>query len=364
MTTRTVLGRRLRRVLPLAALAMVAVALGAGCEGLIGSPGASGPSGPGNQDGPGGDDRNPEWQAPGCPPPPGLEETDRVMRGLGPHCAGCHTTGEKGYFASLDAFVSLLVANTRLVSPGDPEGSALVALLEGRGEGSAGQMPLSGAPYAEREDLAVPMAEIRSWIANLEPVEVSTVPDRSATTSARLSARMFRHAVPAVLGLSLEEITSVVQDFGVPVIRAPTRNFAALSPDAVPPPRERTHERVYFGLGGGSSARNIAEDRNPSATFVQYLVPLSHRWCELAVAKAESPLFTAASAQTTSEEPDRVRANLAAMQLRFWGEPATEAQLDRLVNDLFVPIETEAGPERAWVGVCAAFLRDPRFLFY
>ena len=310
-------------------------------------------------------DRDAGTSLPECPPPEGLEETDRVMRALYPNCAGCHRTGEKGYFASLDAFVSLLVANPRLVQPGAPDESELVRLLEGDGSGTAPHMPLAGAPYADLEDAALSMAEIRTWIAELGRVSVSTAPDPEASTIARLRADMFGEPLLRLLGLTTDDITSPAQEFGVPMLQARTEDYAVLSTDTVPPARNSGQSTVHLGLGGASIATSVTPDPTPNATFAQFVVPLSQRYCERSVALATSPLFSAADASTGSDEPERVKTNLRDLVLRFHGSVASDAEIDVLFDEVFVPVETDAGdPRRAWVAVCSTLIRDPRFVFY
>jgi hypothetical protein len=46
--------------------------------------------------------------------------TDQVRLALAPWCAGCHLSGDTGFFASSEAFESLLVRNVRFVRPGQP----------------------------------------------------------------------------------------------------------------------------------------------------------------------------------------------------------------------------------------------------
>jgi hypothetical protein len=101
-------------VLRMRTLALVLVTvLASACAGEIGSR-AAGPFGSDPiPPGPPGD--------PGCPPPPGSDSaTDRVRLGLAPTCEGCHREGDKGYFASLTAFESLLVRDARRYGPAAP----------------------------------------------------------------------------------------------------------------------------------------------------------------------------------------------------------------------------------------------------
>src|SRR5512132_3047974 len=65
-----------------------------------------------------------------------------VFDALKPTCEGCHTTGSRGYFASLQAFESLVAYNPQEVVPGKPDESQLILLLEGKGTLAYKQMPI------------------------------------------------------------------------------------------------------------------------------------------------------------------------------------------------------------------------------
>ena len=65
-----------------------------------------------------------------------------------PRAQGCHTTGNKPFFASLTAFENGLVYNEKYVKRGDPDNSLLIQLLKGSAPGSYPQMP-PGQPYTE-----------------------------------------------------------------------------------------------------------------------------------------------------------------------------------------------------------------------
>lgn len=326
-----------------------------GCDATIGG----GPAGPR----PGPTPPEPSCESGGMDP-----RNDVVRRGLERTCAGCHASGEYGYFASAVAFESLLVRDTDLIVPGDPDGSPLVHLLEGRREGSSlTQMPLSGDPFsvlAERGETDIGMAEIRTWIAELRTPGVSTTPDATAATVQRLSATHFELGLRDLLGLTHEDFfTDHPQGNGsIRVIARDPDAFAVRSPDRVAF-AEGTNR--YESLGGGSAVVQRVEDRTPGTTFVQTLVPLSQAWCARAVRKVDNAaLFTVATSATGSADIDDLRAQIADWHLLFLAEPASDDDVASIVDAVFVPLETETDAETAWIGTCAYFVRHPLFVLY
>jgi hypothetical protein len=61
-------------------------------------------------------------------------QNQAVFDALKPTCEGCHSTGARGYFASLTAFESLVVYEPKEVVPGKPDESQLILVLEGKGD--------------------------------------------------------------------------------------------------------------------------------------------------------------------------------------------------------------------------------------
>lgn len=336
-------------------LALAMLACLAGCDAEIGA----GPAGPRR------DPTTPErpCESTGMDP-----RSDAVRRGLERTCAGCHATGEYGYFASAVAFESLLVRDTDLIVPGDPDGSPLVHLLEGRREGSSlTQMPLSGDPFsvlAERGETDISMAEIRTWIAELSPPGVSIAPDADAATVQRLSATHFELGLRELLGLTHDDFFAdhPQSNGSLRVIARDPDDFGVRSPDRV-----ASVEGVnrYESLGGGSAVLQRVEDRSVGTTFVQTLVPLSQAWCARAVRKVDNTaLFTVATPATGSADADDLRAQIADWHLLFLAEPARDEDVAAIVDQIFVPLETESDPETAWIGTCAYLVRHPLFVLY
>jgi hypothetical protein len=98
--------------------------------------------------------------------------TADVFTRLGPSCEPCHSPGAAepvAFFASEMNFQNQVVGNPALVTPGDPDGSRLVQLLEGTAEGNFTQMPLADA-FINLEvagQTEITMVEIRRWISGL-----------------------------------------------------------------------------------------------------------------------------------------------------------------------------------------------------
>ncbi len=307
---------------------------------------------------------------PNCPPIPGTNSrTDQIRLGLAPTCLGCHLSGDSGYFASLNAFESLLVRDPRLVRPGDPENSGLVMLLEGRRTGdSLTQMPLSGDPFSvlsARGETRITIEEIRDWIANLEAAPLlSTEPNATAPTSPRIRASHIELGLQELLGLSLDDFYGPANSHGIAELLPRSADFFDVrSPDRVP--AQWYSRRPYTALGGGSAAQTQYEDRSVSTNFIQTLVPLSQSWCGLAIQKtANSALFTVATATTGTGEPAVLREQLADWHLLFLAERANDDELDFIVESVFAPLEASSNTQRAWVGTCSYFIRHPLFVFY
>ena len=315
----------------------------------------------------------PRSQADDCDAPVGdAERNDEVRLALEEHCASCHQVGAIGYFASLDAFQNLLVADSRLVVPGDPEASELIKLLEGSGSGSLPQMPLGMNSFADLDDqglTAISMDELRTWIAELEVNgTAASTPDYDARTVRKLSARHFEHGLRDLLGLERDDFFRDASSYGVLVEEHRGRGlYPVHDPDAIPGSFSPSPVDNFFNLGGGSTLRAVGADPNFTPPLVQTLVPLSQQWCSMAVAKENNEaLFRHATPDTTSDDADAVRANIRHLYLRFLAVEATEADIDEVFDQVFVPLESDGDNDAAtaWAGVCSYFVRHPQFLVY
>lgn len=308
-----------------------------------------------------------------CDAPVGdAERNDEVRLALEEHCASCHQAGAIGYFASLDAFQNLLVADARLIVPGDPDASELIKLLEGEGSGSLPQMPLGMNSFADLDAMgqtAISMDELRTWIAELEVNGVaSATPDYEARTVRKLSARHIEHGLRDLLGLERDDFFLDASSYGVLVEEHRGRGlYPVHDPDAIPGSFSAPPVDNFYNLGGGSTLRAVGSDPNFTPPLIQTLVPLSQQWCSMAVAKeSNDALFRHATADTTSEDPAAVRANIAHLYLHFLAVEATEADIDEVFDQVFVPLESDGDNDAAtaWAGVCSYFVRHPQFLVY
>ncbi len=305
---------------------------------------------------------------PTCPPPAGTNsETERIRQGLAPTCAGCHSTGDTGYFASATAFESLLARDARLVKPGKPDESELIALLEGRrANSSQKQMPLSGDPFSKLDadgKTSIHLEDVRAWITNLEVPGVSDEANPRVSAAHRIDAAFVEIGLRELLGLSESDFYRTITDFGLPNLEPLNADVYDLrSPDRAP--GQRSYRGRYTALGGAAATTSAHLDTTISTSFAQTLIPLSQQWCGMAVRKpGNRALFTVATAATRSSDRAAVRAQLADWHLLFLSEAPTEADIDDVMNGVFVPLETTT-PEAAWIGACSYFVRHPLFIFY
>jgi hypothetical protein len=298
---------------------------------------------------------------------PASSETVRVMEGLKPHCEGCHAQGARGYFASTESFQALLVSDVRLVKPGSPDDSELLRLLEGRGTGAFKQMPIGQKSYAQlvtEGTATLSVADVRAWIQGLAAQQRDSRPDPDAPRISRLSAVQVQRALYQQLGLRHEDFFISANEFGLPMAESRGDDFYPLQPpDALPMPRQAATGERYHALGGGSVVNQVTQDRTASPTFALTLTQVSQRWCRRALAMTENPaLFPAGT--TRSANPADVKATLRRWSLHFLGERFTDAQVDALYQDVFVPLATPTDTEPAYVGACSYFIRHPHWIFY
>jgi hypothetical protein len=90
---------------------------------------------------------------------------------------------------------------------------------------------------------------------------------------------------------------------------------------------------------------------------------VSQAWCEAAVNKTDNTaLFQGVSPTEGSDVAEAaIKANIAYLHLRMLGIPATDEDVTKIFNDVFVAHE-EAGPKTSWVAVCSYFVRHPLWL--
>ncbi|MBZ4416481.1 hypothetical protein [Myxococcus sp. RHSTA-1-4] len=298
---------------------------------------------------------------------PATSETVRIMQGLKPHCEGCHAQGARGYFASTETFQALLVSDVRMVKPGSPDDSELVRLLEGRGTGAFKQMPIGQKSYAQLVadgTATLSVAEVRAWIQGLATQQRDSRPDPDAPRITRLSATQMQRALYQQLGLSHEDFFTAANEYGIPMAESRGDDFYPLQPpDALPTPRQNATAERYHALGGGSVLNQVSQDRSAAPSFVLTLTQVSQRWCRRALAKTgNQALFSTGTPRTAN--PEDVKATLRRWSLHFLGERFTDAQVEALYQDVFVPLATPTDTEPAYVGVCSYFIRHPHWIFY
>ncbi|MFO0725149.1 MAG: hypothetical protein U1E65_15315 [Myxococcota bacterium] len=301
--------------------------------------------------------------------------TEEVRLALAPVCGPCHLQGQKAFFQSARTFEDLLVYEPRYVSPGHPESSELIALLEGNGSGVFRQMPTAGPNYAAMaaaDASKMSVAAIRDWISGLGP-RTTTRDERadpSAMTVRRLGAEQIKAILYRELGLDDSDFFSPGENFGIPTFETRGEdNYPLHGPDEINGYHSGDASRSgvrHFALGGRSGLANRKRDPAITPAFVQALVPLSQRWCRMSAAKgAASPLFTEVRPGDRVEaQPAATRAQIIAWHRTFLGERPSSEEVDHLVADLLVPLQAESDPTSAWVGLCSYFIRHPRFLFY
>jgi hypothetical protein len=301
-------------------------------------------------------------------------KNDEIRLALAPACQGCHTNGNKPFFASLAAFESGLVYNERYVKRGDPANSVLVQMLQGTAPGSYSQMP-PGQHYNElvaSGQVALTIAQVEEWIRDLPaPPEQLEAPDPEEFRVRRLSAEEMVVSLMDQLGLSLEDFVSTSNPdwrnrayvvnwnkfFVWPGDWAP-----GISGEYVSDPR--TIER-FEALGGGNSLLYRKKDVSFGPSAAQTLVQLSQAWCARAVDKANNRavLRHVTLADTSARNPDAVQKNLRSLYLRMLGQPPSDAEAKALYEQVYLPLEAQS-TRLGWIGVCAALIRHPLWITY
>lgn len=283
-----------------------------------------------------------------------VNRNDEIRQLLAPTCEGCHgPTSNHPFFASARAFEDLLVYEPRYVTPGKPEESRLVALLEGRAEGTYTQMP-PGKPLGEREAARISVAAIKEWIKALPPPgpEVAS-PDRAAATVRRLTAEEMVTTLRRLLGLKESDLR-MSTDVLLP-LRAPDTAWGAEDPGS-------THGAMarFEALGGASTIEYRAREHDFTPAAAQVLVQLSLEWCGRAVELKSNPaLFKHATVD--EKEPAAIKRNIAYLHLRFLGIAPTEAAISAIHTGVYEKYSS-ASTATAWTAVCAYFVRHPQTL--
>lgn len=303
--------------------------------------------------------------APVCPTT-ATPETVRVFEGLAPHCAGCHASGARGYFASVDAFQSLIISDPRFVTPGAGATSELVLLLQGTSRGAFAQMPPSGPTYADLAGTAVSVDDVIALIDGLSAQARDPTPDPLASRVARVSAEHVQRALYQQLGLSSDDFFIPAFEFGIEMAEPRDEGqYPLTGTDDFPAARQRATAERHQGLGGGSVLAQRPEDRTPSLNFVHNLVQLSQAWCRRALTKEGNTALFPSPAARDDESPEAIGAGLSRFSLLFHSEPLS-ADDEAVYRALYQSVRAEEGntATTAWTAVCSAFIRHPRWVFY
>ncbi len=313
---------------------------------------------------PPGEDMSADMSAPtGC----GVQE---MYAALEPTCANCHRAGKTPYFSSATAFYNLLVSDPTWVTPGDPDGSGLIAILEGRASGQYPQMPLGTRTYADLEaagEVSATIAEVRAFVSNLEGCQAIIPEPAPRVQVQRKSAAQIHRTLKQHLGLVDEDIVryeSNVSEERYPIWSPDNTNRIVSGVNVNP--FGTSAARRWHALGGESYLRNIRANRALSPTFGQTITQVSQAWCRIAVEKqANTALFRHVDPSSLGgATPAQVRDNVRYLMLRFWGHAATQDVVDALATEIYDIYAARVDPATAWVAVCATLIRDPMWLVY
>ncbi len=282
-----------------------------------------------------------------------------VFARLAPSCAGCHggvADPARGYFVSLTAFENLLAYNSAYVLPGDAANSRLLKML-----GAADPVPMPPAPgdafsvMAQNGDTYITMAELTTWINNLEAGVI--VDNEDVPVLRRKTTEQIVTALQSQLGLQESDFFSTD---GNATYLLDNASYAVRSPDALifANPFDQGGA-LFMALGGpyyleGKGRHNVIDQ-----TFLQALTQVSQAWCRLSATKAGATFNTVVG---QGGDEVTVRANISTQYLRMLGAVSSPAEVD----DLWQLFSTYAARdvETGWVSVCAALVRDPLWLTY
>lgn len=289
--------------------------------------------------------------------PAGVSECRRptlaVYEGLRTSCVGCHGDGTNApIFASLANFERRVAYSLDAVVPGDPEGSLLVAMLQGNAPPPLDQMPPGAVSFAEmsaRDETDITLEDVEEWIRTLEPCSVPA-PGLSPQYARRVTAEHIHNMLAAQLDLPPDDPSFFPIDD--PVFGVLTTAFNSA---------ESAWAR-WAGLGGPDALRGTKRINTWSPLFIQTLGPTAQAWCGRSIALGKDALFPAAAADASDEAS--VRHNIEALYLDMLGVVATEDEIEsmyRVVYDNYLATE---GHDVAMKAVCAAFIRHPLWLTY
>lgn len=293
------------------------------------------------------------------------DETVRIMRALAPSCEGCHLTGVRAYWSSTSSFQNLVVANPALITPGDPEASEFVRLLDGRGRGAFRQMPIGTKSYADlvtEGSATLAIDEVKAWVRGLSATPRNAQPDPAVARVSRIKPEQVQRVLYQQLGLAEADFFIPAGEYGIIMAEPRTDDLYPFQPnDAIPAPRQQPSRDRFQALGGGSSFGQRRSDVSVGPSFVLTLTQLSQRWCRLGLGKMGNvALFPQGTTRTTDET--NVKATIRRWFVHFHGRTPTTAAVDELYSMVWQPLSTDS--EAAWVGLCSSFIRHPDWIFY
>jgi hypothetical protein len=307
----------------------------------------------------------------GCPPE---GKNDEIRLALSGACASCHTAGNKPYFASLAAFENGLVYDPKWVNKDDPDNSGLILLLQGRAPGSYPQMP-PGEPFtATIADgrSKISLEELKAWIREL-PARgaVSDGPAPESFTVRRLRADEMVLSLLDQLGLDQSDFVDTTRPTwrdeeytvrGGRLFTWPTDWAPGISQQYVSD--KRATER-YETLGGAVVLQGRKHDVSLGPSSVQTVVQVSQAWCRLAIEKPGNTavLRSVTLADKSATKATEIKQNIAQLSLRMLGDVPSDADVNELYDDVYLPLEP-ASTKAAWTAVCAALVRNPKWLSY
>jgi hypothetical protein len=306
---------------------------------------------------------------------------DEVFRGLTPSCEGCHGAGASiPSFSSLAAFENLIAYNPSMVTIGSPDTSALIRLIE-QTSGSGRTMPpnIGFADLAARGQTRLTVAQIRSWVSDLQPRSGGgPTAARDAVTLRRKTTEQAVETLKDQLGLADGDfLASAGGTPNEPYFRTfDVENYPVRSPDSIgiiTDDGQTVSRQLFQSLGGPNLLNSRKRTKVLGPAFLQIWIPLSQAWCRTAVEKPNnSAFFRNASISDSSDSPagiQRIRSNIGYLYLRMLGESPTDVDVDDLLNSIFLhylqpgssPAERNKVP---WIAVCAALAQDPLWLTY
>ena len=293
-----------------------------------------------------------------------------VFDALKPTCEGCHATGSRGYFASLQAFESLVVYDTKEVVPGKPDESQLVLVLEGKGTRAFTQMPPSGPTFAEiagKGGSTLSMVQIRDWVTKLQARTLDKLPSIEERRITRIGAADVQRVLYQQLGLSDDDFFVPASSYNIPHKTSQGDDgYPLTSADSIPAPYEGLPVERYASLGGGAPMVQMKADSTVSPSFVGTMTQVSQRWCAKALAKSPNAalLPPGASIAAGSAEPEKVKSILRFWFLHFLAIDASPAEIDGVYEGVFVPLEAGKDAQTGDIGACSYFIRHPDWIFY